>query len=136
MNVVLDASAAVGIVLAMPGAELFSPSLEQAAVVTVPDLFVAEVCNAFWKYRKAELLPMARCEQALEHALNLPDRLESSHPLYLEAISLSCRHLHPVYDSLYLVLARRNNARLLTMDRRLAALAEKLEIEVLLSSIS
>lgn len=134
MNVVLDASAAVGLVLAMPGTEIFTTSLEQAAFVAAPDIFVAEICNAFWKYRKAELLSMARCEQALEHALCLPDRVEASSSLYLEAFSLSCRHLHPVYDALYLVLARRNNATLLTMDRRLAALAGALEIEVVLSN--
>ena len=132
MNVVVDASAALGLVLAMPGTESFTDSLEQAALVTVPDLYVAEVTNALWKYRKADLLPMARCELALEHALRLPDQLESSTALHLEAFSLACRHIHSVYDTLYLVLARRNNAVLLTLDRRLAALAGKLEIQVIL----
>ena len=132
MNVVIDASAAVGIVLAMPGSEIFSAPLEQAALVIAPDLIVAEVCNALWKYRKADLLPMARCQQALEHALSLHDRIESSAALYLEAFALSSRHLHPVYDTLYLVLARRNNAVLLTLDQRLAALAGKLEIEAVI----
>ena len=134
MNIVIDASAAVGLVLAMPGTENFSATLEQAALVIAPDLFVAEVCNAFWKYRKAELLPMERCEQALEHALSLPDRIELSNTLHLEAFSLSCRHLHPVYDALYLVLARRNNAVIVTLDRRLAALAGRLEIGVVFSN--
>ncbi len=132
MNIVIDASAAVGLVLVMPGTETFSAPLEQAALVSAPDLFVAEVCNALWKYRKAGLLPMARSEQALEHALSLPDLIESSSALHLEAFALACRHLHPVYDALYLVLARRNNAVLLTLDHRLAALAAKLEIEVVI----
>ena len=130
MNVVIDASAAVGLVLAFPGTEIFAPPLEQAAVVVAPDLFVPEVCNTLWNYRKGELLTMERCEEALELALRLPDRIESSSALSLEAFALSCRHLHPVYDALYLVLARRNNARLLTLDRRMAALAGKLEIAV------
>jgi predicted nucleic acid-binding protein len=132
MNAVIDASAAVGIVLAQPGTELFSPLLEQAALVIAPDLFVAEVGNTLWKYRKASLLPMARCEQALEQAMGLPDRIEPSSTLHLEAFALACRHHHPVYDTLYLVLARRNNATLLTLDRRLAKLAGKLEIEVII----
>ncbi len=132
MNVVIDASAAVGIVLAVPGSEIFSNPLEQASLVIAPDLFVSEVCNALWKYRKADLLPMARCQQSLEQVMKLPDRIESSSALSLEAFALSCHHLHPVYDALYLVLARRNNAVLLTLDRRLAALAEKLEIEVVI----
>jgi len=131
MNVVIDASAAVGLVLAFPGTERFAAPLEQANLVAAPDLYVAEVCNALWKYRKADLLPIARCELAVEQALNLPDRIEPSGALHVEAFALACRHLHPVYDALYLVLARRNNALLLTLDRRLAALAEQLDIEII-----
>lgn len=131
MNVVIDASAAVGLVLAVPGSEAFAVPLERAALVITPDLYVAEVCNALWKYRRAELVPMERCEQALEQILNLPDRIESSSALHLEAFALACRHLHPVYDALYLVLARRNDATLLTLDKRLATLAGQLEIDVI-----
>ena len=75
---------------------------------------------------------MARCEQALEQALSLPDRIEPCSALHLEAFALACRHLHTVHDALYLVSARRNNAVLLTMDRRLAALAGQLDIEVVI----
>ncbi len=131
MNVVIDASAAIGLVLAFPGAERFAAPLEQADLVAAPDLYVAEVCNALWKYRQAELLPAPRCEQAVEQVMGLPDRIEPGSSLHVEAFALACRHRHPVYDALYLVLARRNNAVLLTLDRRLAALAEQLEIEVI-----
>lgn len=134
MNVVIDASAAIGVVLAMPGTETFSTMLEQADLVSAPELYIAEVGNALWKYRKSDLLPQARCELALAQAVALPDRFEPGGALYLEAFTLACRHLHPMYDAMYLVLARRNNAIILTMDRRLAALAEKLEIEVVLSA--
>jgi predicted nucleic acid-binding protein len=130
MSLVIDASAVVSLVLAMPGAEIFSSPLDQADLVLAPDLFTAEVCNAFWKYRKADLLSLDRCESALDHALSLPDQLVSSSDLYKEAFALAVRHLHPVYDALYLVLARRNNSIILTMDRRLAALARKLEIAI------
>jgi len=138
MNIVIDASAAVGLVLGITGTEIFTPLLEQANLVVAPDLYVAEVASAIWKYRKADLVPMARCEHVLELVVSLPDRFESSSSLFLEAFALACRHRHPVYDALYLVLARRNNASILTMDRRLAALAEQLEIAVVtpLSPIS
>jgi predicted nucleic acid-binding protein len=132
VNIVIDASAAVGLVLAFPGTDIFAPLLEEAALVTAPDLYIAEVGNAIWKYRKAELLPMERCELLLEQAVSLPDRIESSAALYQEAFALACRHQHPVYDALYLILARRTNATILTMDRRLADLAGSLEIKVLI----
>lgn len=132
MNVVVDASAAVGLVLAVPAAQRFVAPLEEADLVMVPDLYVAEVCNTLWKYRKAELLSMPRCQQAVEQALSLPDLVEPSTALHLEAFALACRHSHPIYDALYLVLARRNNAVLLTLDHRLAALAGQLEIEIVI----
>jgi len=131
MNIVIDASAAVALVLAMPGSEILYAPLDEAELVMAPDLFIAEVCNAIWKYRKADLLPMDRCERVLEHALSLPDQLESSLGLHREAFALAVRHIHPVYDALYLVLARRNNAAILTLDHRLAELARKLEIDII-----
>lgn len=134
MSLVIDASAAVAIVLAMPGAEIFSDPLDQAELVMSPDLFIAEVSNTCWKYRRADLLSLERCEHALGQALALPDHLEASTGLHREAFALAVRHLHPVYDALYLVLARRNNATLLTMDRRLAALARKIEIDVMIAT--
>lgn len=130
MNIVIDASASVGIVLGVTDTGIFTPLLEEANLVVAPDLYVAEVANAIWKYRKADLVSMARCQQALEQAVSLPDRFDSSATLYIEAFALACRHQHPIYDALYLVLARRNNASILTLDRRLAALAEQLEIAV------
>ena len=45
--------------------------------------------------------------------------------LYRESFKLGCMLDHSVYDMIYLVLARRNNATLLTMDQRLVASAEK-----------
>jgi len=134
MNIVVDASAAVGLVLALPGTGIFTPLLEQAALVTAPDLYIAEVGNVLWKYRKTELLPMERCELLLEHAISLPDRIETSSALYQEAFALACRHLHPVYDAIYLILTRRTNATILTMDRRLAMLAGQLEIKFIIPS--
>ncbi len=136
MNVVIDASAAIGVVLAMPGSDTFSTILEQADMVSAPDLYIVEISNALWRYRKSDLLPMAHCERALAQAVALPDRFEPGGALYLEAFTLACRHLHPVYDAMYLVLARRNSSIILTMDHRLAALAEKLGIEVVTSTKS
>lgn len=130
MMVVLDASAAVGITLMQPQAAPLITQLESAALVLVPDLFVSEVCNAFWKYRKAGLLDQEQAELALSMALELPDRIDSATACYQEAFALAVRHQHPFYDALYLVLARRHAAALLTIDKRLAVLAHSLEIQV------
>jgi predicted nucleic acid-binding protein len=36
---------------------------------------------------------------------------------------------HPVYDALYAVLARRRGAAVLTLDRRLRSLLEKMRVD-------
>lgn len=43
-------------------------------------------------------------------------------PLQAEALALATHHDHPVYDCLYLVLARREVAALLSADQRLLKL--------------
>lgn len=45
--------------------------------------------------------------------------------LQAEALALACHHDHPVYDCLYLTLARREAATLISLDRRLQLLAER-----------
>lgn len=134
MSIVIDASAALCVVLGTPGSDSFSTRLDKAGLVMAPDLFVAEICNAVWKYRKADLLPADKCERMLELALSLPDRFESTLDLHREAYALAVRHNQPVYDALYLVLARRNGATVLTADRRLAELARKIEVEAVIST--
>jgi predicted nucleic acid-binding protein len=131
MIVVLDASAAVGIVIGTTSVDTFGSIIANADLVIAPDLFTAEVCNAFWKYGKAGQLTTDACKNGVGRALALTDRLESSHTLHGEAFALALRYSHPVYDTLYLVLARRNSATLLTMDRRLAELARNLELDVI-----
>ena len=42
----------------------------------------------------------------------------------LEALHAAARNNHPVYDMLYLVVARRNAATLFTFDKKLRAVCE------------
>jgi predicted nucleic acid-binding protein len=43
---------------------------------------------------------------------------------------MACKLNHPVYDMLYLILARRNSAPLLTRDKKLKGVALKSGVEV------
>lgn len=63
------------------------------------------------------------CEQCIDWAVSLPDDYISESELYREAFALSCQLKHPVYDILYLILARRHHAQLLSMDKKLLRLA-------------
>ncbi|RMF68862.1 MAG: PIN domain nuclease, partial [Calditrichaeota bacterium] len=104
MTHVLDASAAIGIVLERPQAAFCADILAEADWVIAPDLFVPEVANAFWKYHHFENLPLDVCEEMLELTIALSDDFVESSGMYKEAFALACSTHHPVYDTLYLVL--------------------------------
>lgn len=131
MITILDASAAVAIAMNLPESIKFQPNIDTSDMVIAPDLFVAEVSNAIWKYVRVGILDSDQGCSALERAVSLVDTFEPGQMLYKEAFALSVDHLHPVYDALYLVLARRHNGVLATLDKRLAELASKLHIRLL-----
>jgi len=125
---VLDSSAALEVVLKRPGAKSLAEHLIKADWVISPILFISEVANAFWKYHRLAHLPLDLCEKCLDQAIALPDDLINETDLYREAFAMACSTNHPVYDCIYLVLTRRNNGVLLTMDSKLKKLALELNI--------
>jgi len=128
MIVVLDTSAAVEVVLQRKSSAKFVQALSSADLVLSPTLLIAETSNVFWKYQKFAEYPFSECEKLIEQAISLPDEYVNEHELYIEAFKLGCELNHPVYDALFLVLARRNNAKLLTMDKKLIVAANKIGI--------
>ena len=133
MIVVLDASAAMELVLKRPASPAIQTALDEADIIVVPDLYIAEVSNAVWKIATAAG-DKIRPTEILDDAVALPDEFVSSRDLYREAYAFSIQKHHPVYDSLYAITARRNGATLLTVDRRLAAIAASENIAVIPSS--
>ncbi|MES9857743.1 MAG: type II toxin-antitoxin system VapC family toxin [Sedimenticola sp.] len=128
MIAVLDASAAVELVLQRESAARFSELIASADLVIAPTLLITEATNVFWKYQKFADYPYDDCERAIDHIVSLPDEYVDEIELYREAFSLGCMLNQPVYDMIYLVLARRNSASLLTMDKKLIAAAEKVGV--------
>ena len=129
MIIVLDTSAAIEIILNRKSSELFAEKIRQAEWVISPSLFISEVTNVFWKYQKFANYSYADCEKNIEQAIAIPDDYINDLELYREAFNMSCMLDHPVYDMLYLILARRNNALLLTMDKKLSTAAQKCNIK-------
>jgi len=131
MSLVLDASAALEVVLQRPWAGQIAKSLSENDEVLAPTLYIAEVTNAFCKYYRAEELSREQCEIALERAKALPDSLISESDLYREAFAMACLTNMSAHDMFYLVLARRNNAALLTLDGKLQRVARQHDVRVL-----
>jgi len=122
---VLDASAAVRLIVGDPAAADLAALIREAPLVLAPELMLTEVANTLWKLQRAEPLVGLDPQQLLVDACDLVDRVEPDRLLHVEALALACHLDHPVYDCLYLALARREAATLLTADRRLRQLAER-----------
>ena len=82
-----------------------------------------------WNIRNFQTISYDKCEKPIDRIVSLPDEYVNEMQLYRESFKLGCMLDHSVYDMIYLVLARRNNAILLTMDQRLVASAEKAGVD-------
>lgn len=129
MNLVLDPSAAVEIVLGRPHAQELGDLVAAARQVVAPELFVCEVSNVFWKYHRHGGVDLERCEAGLHHALQLPDELVPASAMVEEVFRAAAQLGHPTYDLFYLILARRRAYTLATLDRRMAAACATLGVQ-------
>jgi predicted nucleic acid-binding protein len=124
-KLVLDASAVVRIIEGSPQAAAMGEALAAADLVLAPELMLTEVANALWRLQRAGQLEGAGLQQRFERAVALVDHIEPDRTLQAEALALATHLDHPVYDCLYLVLARREVAALISADQRLLKLAAR-----------
>ena len=131
MNVVLDVSAAFALITEAPGHTRWRPHFESAEQVIAPDLFVAEATNTAWKYHHNQGISPKDSRQMAHLAIRLVDVFVSSKALWEQALEWSCRNRHPLHDALYLVLAKQEEAMLLTLDKRLVEWAKEVGVSVI-----
>lgn len=103
MRLVLDASAAVRLVMRMEGAAVIADRLEAASLVLGPDLFHTVVANALWKTVRAGQLSPELALRRLDEARELIDGQGHDRELLTEALATACQQDHPAYDLLYVV---------------------------------
>ena len=128
MKLVLDASAAVpASVLSEADSELLDV-IDAASDVIAPSLFVAEVTSGLWKYVAAGEISVDTAIARLHRAVSIVHSFEPIETLADETLREAAARRHSVYDMFYLVLARREHATVLTLDRRLRNLAETMGI--------
>ena len=131
MIVVLDASAAIDIILKKDAYELLNNRIETADVVIAPDIYISEITNVAWKYHKLADFSHEESISLAEDSILIIDKYIPVVELWKEALRESINNDHSVYDLLYIVCARRNDGILLTKDQRLIKLCNKLEIETI-----
>jgi predicted nucleic acid-binding protein len=116
---VVDASVAVKWILPEPlfreAVRLQSPSYELHA----PSFLEVELASVLWKKIRQGLLGRAEADPLLSRFLALPFTRHADNLLLATAFDLAERTGRTVYDCLYLALASRLGARLVTADERL-----------------
>jgi predicted nucleic acid-binding protein len=119
-RVVLDASAALHLVMDGESSDAIAERLDEALLVTAPDLFASEVANGLWRYVEHGDITADEATDRLAAALVLAGPLVLGTVLAHEALVAAATYHHPVYDMMYAVLARRQGAAVITRDARLA----------------
>lgn len=128
VRLVLDASAALRVVMGLDDDARLAGCLESAAVVIAPGLYVSEVANALRRYVQSGDLDLAAAVDRLQEALELLDDLVPDRELGVESLAEAARSGHSAYDMMYAVLARRTASLLLSRDARLLQLLPRLGV--------
>ena len=131
MIVVLDASAGLEVALNRENSDTIGNTLEKAAKVITSELYKAETANALWKYSVTGLLTKEEALKRLRYCDDLIDEYIHISENNDESLVEGIRTKHPVYDLLYLTIARRNGAMLLTQDKKLKNIAKENGIDTI-----
>lgn len=119
--IVLDANVAVKIYLEEAGSEAATELLSGPTKLLAPELIRLEVAGALCRrVRRGELEP-GEAEDRCRHWMGELEKglftLTSDRELIPEAVALSTKLKHPLHDCLYLAVAIRAHAPLITADR-------------------
>lgn len=123
MICVLDTSAAFEIALKGDVYQKYKEMIENADKVIAPSLFQAETANVIWKYVKGGYIDEENAKVTMALIFQFVDTYLDTAENSIESLHEAIRFNHSVYDMLYLTLARRNGAVLLTCDQKLKNLA-------------
>jgi predicted nucleic acid-binding protein len=116
---VVDASIAVKWVIPEALSDLADRVRDGAEDVLAPDLLLVEVANALWRKTTAREISAREADAAFDLVRRSGIDLRPAGPLLPRAMDLARRLDHPVYDCVYLALAEREEATLVTADQRL-----------------
>ena len=120
MRLTVDASVAVKWLIAEDDSDAARSLVARGEELHAPRLMVSEIANALW--RKARLGEIERSEAAAMTAAvpEMPVRWSADETLCADAVRLALALDRPVYDCVYLALAHRLGAPIVTADLRFA----------------
>ena len=108
-------------------------SLHEASEIqlTAPDFLLVECANVLWKNALRTGDPIEDVIAALNNLRGTNIRLVPQEDLLEEALRIALNMEITVYDALYCALAQRENAEIITEDRRLRSALDQTDIRYL-----
>ena len=100
-------------------------------LLEAPDFIKIEFINVIRKIHFLNDVSINKLELAYEKAMGMIYRFHSSDLLLSEAKAISFQFNHPIYDCLFLALAKQKNLPFMSSDKRLLAKAKSFGIEVI-----
>lgn len=119
MTLVIDASVAVKWVAPEVGHGEAIALLDAGEPRVAPEFIVVECANTLWKKVSRGQLTRSQAFEGIELISAAMHKLIPDATLAADALEFSLAASHPVYDCLYIVCARREDATLVTDDLRL-----------------
>ena len=119
---VIDVSAAIGIVRSGGDGAASARLMDDCEKVIAPALFCEEAAQVAWKYAHVGALDREGAVAMMQATLGCVSEFFPNQQLAEEALAEAVRLDHSFCDMLYFVLARRTSSPLLTCDKKLAQL--------------
>jgi predicted nucleic acid-binding protein len=119
MTIVVDASTAIRWLFKLDLSDRAEALLASGERLIAPDLVLAEIASAIWKFVRFEGVSADSATAVLSDADQHFDELVPANGLKDRALALAIELGHPVYDCFYLALAQQRAGVVVTTDRRL-----------------
>ena len=120
MRLVVDASVAVKWLVAEEDSDAADRLLARGDDLHSPRLMASEVANALWRKARTGEIEPGRAGVLMAAVSEMPVQWSSDETLCADALHLALALDRPVYDCVYLALAHRVDAQLVTSDVRFA----------------
>ena len=87
--------------------------------IMIPELALAEAAQVLWKKEKEGYINKTEVDEIISAILELPMEIVGHYDLLEDAISIARRNNLTVYDAIFLALASKRKAELVTADQKL-----------------
>ena len=118
MHFVVDASVAVKWLVVEQDADIARELATSGQDLHAPRLMASEVANALWRKARVGEIERRAAGVLLAAVPEMPVRWRADEIVSADAVRLALALDHPVYDCMYLALAHRMGATVVTADRR------------------